>query len=464
MPDPTPDFAAQRCTCDDWLQRRARFMIDDPRRCCAHLLQGYMADPTSLPLGLARHQRRLSWFAGEAEGFPVTRQILALTLSGERPCEAYVPWEEDDPWLCVVVDGVRYGYHRLQHHWQDERQPPAALRVEVEAALDRALALVSQGRDLQQTRSKAERRLEPEALPPVPSMDPDQPVPAPPAPQPAIPPVGAAAGAASTPASPASSGAAVPSGGPRFQLPPLPDAAGRPGKAGGLQPNASPDAGPSAGPSAGADLVPDTERPGLAPWKLAAALLVMLLLALGIGNWAISRGPLADLLGLPQHEAALPQAGGALPGAQSAPAGRPGEAGGGAGGALDGALQRQGPVSEPAPESEPSQAIRTRQIPASTVQGDTSQAKAMLAFMREQPGAALYVLRWELAGGGHMELVVNLKRNVLARARVRADGWTEAEVHEGFVMERLTLAAQGGRLNDTTFGRRPPRMERFFTR
>lgn len=442
MPDPQPDFAAQRCTCEDWTRRRARFMVDDPRRCCTHLVQGYLEDATRLPPGLARHAHRLAWFAGEAGGFPVTRQILALALPGGQPCEAYVPWDEADPWIAVLADGVRCAFHRTQRHWREGQAPPEALRPEVEAALARALAL---HKELPRERGKAKETTgtpEDTELPSLPLMDME-----------ALPQTSPALVHPESPAAPDASGASPAVSRelsqeesltlPRFQMgarmeDPTSHEGLRESAGGGVQ--------------------------GVSPLKVAAGVLV-LVAAFGVAYLLISRGPPLELAVPPMQapEQAPEQAPVPAPGVVHAPLPVPGP---GAGtptappAVLPGAAGQPGEFSATATRAVA--AVQTRHLPDTVLTDDQQQAQAMRAFMQELPGAQLYVLSWE-RGNGRMELVANLARHVLVRARMGVDGTTVAEVYEGFVLERLALAELGKTLKSTSEGEHPPRLETFFT-
>ncbi|MCA1945874.1 MAG: hypothetical protein LDL30_11435 [Desulfovibrio sp.] len=460
MPDPQPDFAAQRCTCEDWTRRRARFMVDDPRRCCTHLVQGYLEDATRLPPGLARHAQRLAWFAGEAEGFPVTRQILALALPGGQPCEAYVPWDEADPWIAVLADGARCAFHRTQRYWREGQAPPEALRPEVEAALARALAL---HKELPRERGKAKEATgtpEDTALPSLPLMDmeaslqtspqsslqtspalvhPESPA------APAAPAAPDASGASPAVSRELSQGESLTL--PRFQM-------------GARMEGPTSHDGPRESVGGGVQ--------GVSPLKVAAGVLV-LVAAFGVAYLLISRGAPLDLAVPPMQapEQAPEQAPVPAPGVVHAPLPVPGP---GAGtpaappmappAALPGAAGQPGEFSATATRA--IAAVQTRHLPDTVLTDDQQQAQAMRAFMQELPGAQLYVLSWE-RGNGRMELVVNLARHVLVRARMGVDGTTVAEVYEGFVLERLALAELGKTLKSTSEGEHPPRLEQFFT-
>jgi len=90
--------------------------------------------------------------------------------------------------------------------------------------------------------------------------------------------------------------------------------------------------------------------------------------------------------------------------------------------------------------------------------GAKGQAEAMLAFLQEQPGKALYVLSYYV-DMGRVEFVCNFPKDALVRAITLPDGRTKAEVRRGWLLDRLRNAREDG--GPGSLGMRPMSVESF---
>jgi hypothetical protein len=82
--------------------------------------------------------------------------------------------------------------------------------------------------------------------------------------------------------------------------------------------------------------------------------------------------------------------------------------------------------------------------------GSTWQAQELVAAIALNPSASRYVLTAKDTNGDSVEVTADLQAEKLTRTH----HGNSSEVWDGYVMDRLKSAAEGGSLNDTPVGKR----------